>query len=213
VASIKISAGSLAVGIESVLATYVPDAGSSGQYGGAMGTAIVTVTAAQATDTIWVVNGNGTVSGVSAVGTALTSSALTGGGTGVAIDGSGNIWSLNKSTSTVVEFSRASSVLSSGYSGAGLNLRTALAIDGGGIVWITKSNNSISALSITGTPVSSMAYATSIPTPTSISVDGSGNLWITNAGDDSVTEMVGVASPVTTPHDERGKDSKLATKP
>ena len=162
---------------------------------------------------VWIANGNGSVSGLTPAGTAVTPSSLPGGGKGIAIDGSGYIWSLNQGSNSIAVFSNTGSVVSPGFTGGGLSNPSNLTIDGGGVLWITNGNNTISAYSVTGTPITPTAYGASIPTPTSINVDGSGNLWITNAGDNSVTEMIGVASPVVTPTTSAVKNSTVATKP
>ena len=95
----------------------------------------------------------------------------------------------------------------------GINAPAALAIDGASIVWIANGNGTISGVTTTGAAVSSTAYTTGLSTPTSINVDGSGDLWITNSGDNSVTEVIGVATPVITPTTTAVKTNTLATKP
>jgi subtilase family serine protease len=176
-------------------------------------TASVSLTVNPVTNTIWVVNGNGSVSGLTEAGTGVTPSSIPGGGTAVAIDSSGDIWSLGQSSNSLVEFSKSGLVLSSGTSGGGISSPTALAIDGGGVLWIANGNGTISAFSTSGAPVSATAYSAPTSSPTSISVDGSGSLWITNAGDNSVTEVIGVASPVTTPTATAVKNGSVGTKP
>ena len=163
------------------------------------------------TNNVWVANGNGSVSAITESGTAVTTSAVSGGGTGIAIDNAGDVWSLN--TGSVAEFSNTGTVISPGYTGGGINAPTALTIDGAGLVWVTNGNNTLSVLSPTGTPVSTTAYTSLLATPTTVNVDGSGNLWITNAGDNSVTEVIGVATPVTTPQTTAVKNSSVAARP
>jgi hypothetical protein len=69
-------------------------------------------------------------------------------------------------------------------------------------------------LSSAGTAVStSSGYPTTTATPSSLSIDGSGNLWITNAGDNSLTEVIGAAAPVATPIVQAVTNNTLATKP
>jgi hypothetical protein len=164
-------------------------------------------------DNVWVANsGSGSVSGVTPSGTSVANS--TGGGTGIAIDNSGNIWSLNKSASSVAEFSSTGTTVNSGYTGAGINAPGALAIDGAGFVWIANGNSTVSALNSSGGAVStSSGYPTTTSAATSLSIDGSGNLWITNSGSNSVTEVIGAAAPVTTPTTTAVRTNNLAAKP
>jgi ligand-binding sensor domain-containing protein len=162
---------------------------------------------------VWIANGNNSVSALTEAGTAVTSTSVPVGGTAIAIDNAGDVWSLNKSASSVAEFTNLGSVISSGYTAGGINTPTALAIDGAGQVWVTNGNNTLSVLSSTGTAVSSTPYTSVLSTPTSINVDGSGNLWITNSGSNSVTQVIGVAAPVTTPETTAVKNSSLASRP
>jgi len=118
------------------------------------------------------------------------------GGAGVAIDSSGNVWSVNAGSSSVAEFTNTGTVTSSGYTGGGLSAPTSVAIDGLNQVWITNSGGSISVFNSTGTPVSPTAYAGgALNSPTSIAIDISGNLWIANSGGNSVTKVLGAAAP------------------
>ncbi len=166
------------------------------------------------TNNVWVANGNGTVSGITNSGTAVTSTAQSGGGTAIAIDNAGDVWSLNKSGSTVSEYSNVGILISGGSTVGGLNAPTALAIDGAGLVWVTNGGTgTLSVLSAPGTAVSATAYKVSLSTPSSISIDATGNLWITNTGDNSVTEVFGAATPVTTPTSNAVKNNALAAKP
>ncbi len=171
-----------------------------------------TVTLTITPDNVWVANSGGTVSGITATGTSVAST--TGGGTGIAIDATGDIWSLNKAANSVAEFGTTGTIINSGYTGAGISTPTALAIDGSGLVWIANSNSTISVLSSAGAAISgSSGYPTTTSTPSSLSIDASGNLWLTNAGDSSLTEVVGAASPVSTPMTTAVTDNSLATKP
>lgn len=161
---------------------------------------------------VWVVNGSGSLSGLSSSGGSVASTS--GGGKGIAIDNSGSIWSLNASVNSVAKFSNVGTVISSGYTGAGITSPTALAIDGNGMVWIANSNSTVSELSSTGTAVtSSSGYPAASSSPSSLTIDGSGNLWITSSGDNSVTEVIGAAAPVMTPTVKAVSNNALAAKP
>jgi sugar lactone lactonase YvrE len=175
-------------GSQSIVATYPGDsayltASSSGQS--------VYVIA----NNLWIGNPSGTTAAFSATGTPYLNTPVSAGGTGVAIDSAGNIWSLNASGS-VAKLTNTGGVTNAGYSGGGISTPTSLAIDGSGQVWITNSNNSISVFGSNGSPVSTTAYTGgSLSSPTSVAIDISGNLWIANSGSNSVTEVLGVATP------------------
>jgi hypothetical protein len=161
---------------------------------------------------VWTASSTGSVNAITGSGTSLANG--TGGGIGVAIDGAGDVWSINLGVSSVAEFSSTGGMLSSSYSGAGITTPSALAIDGSGMVWLANSNSTVSVLSSAGTAVStSSGYPTTTATPSSLSIDGSGNLWITNAGDNSLTEVIGAAAPVATPIVQAVTNNTLATKP
>ena len=89
----------------------------------------------------------------------------------------------------------------SGLRSTGLNLPTGVAADGASNIWITNGvvAGSIAELNSSGTVLSPTTGLGSLNTPVSIGVDASGNLWTANLGDNSVSEFVGIASPVSTP--------------
>ncbi len=199
------STAALARGTHTITATY----GGDGNFAASTSTSVKTTVLP---NNVWVANSSGSVSGVTSTGTSVASAA--GGGTGIAIDATGNIWSLNKTGSSVAEFTSTGTVVSTGFTGAGITTPSALAIDGSGLVWIANSNSTLSVVNSAGNAVSpSTGYTTTTSTPTSLTIDASGNLWVTNAGDSSVTEVVGAASPVTTPTTTAVGTNNLATKP
>ena len=103
---------------------------------------------------------------------------------GIAIDGAGDVWfsnfgnsSINYVNSSITEFSKSGSILSTanGYLGSGsLAALSDLAIDGSGDVWVTNNRNkSISEVIGVAVPVITPISAGLPATPTS---DGSSNL-------------------------------------
>jgi streptogramin lyase len=203
----------------------------------------------------WVANLNGNsvtaITGGLASGTglsALSGSPFTAGGTlanpsGIAVDGSGNVWVGNTGAHVVAELSSAGATLSgagdtdglllapygiaigpsgsvlatspainavtalsstgaaaafSPASGAGLSTPTSIAVDGAGIVWAANSA-SLSALSATtGTAVTTTGLGT-LASPYGLAIDATGNVWVAGTGDNSVSQFVGLATPILTP--------------
>ena len=73
--------------------------------------------------------------------------------------------------------------------------------DAAGNAWVTNQNgNSVVALNSSGGLVGSYAPSGSnFNSPHGIAIDGSSNVWVMNGGNNSVTEIVGAATPVVTP--------------
>ena len=159
---------------------------------------------------VWVTNDNAdSISEFNSSGVANINSPFTGGGVnfpgGIAIDGSGNVWTGN-STNSISEFNSAGAAISgsSGYTGGGLSTPKGVAVDGAGNVWVVNnSGNSISEFTSSGVAITGASGYTGglLNAPNLPAIDGAGNLWVANGADgaDSITEFVGVASPVVTP--------------
>lgn len=112
-----------------------------------------------------------------------------------------------------------------GATAGGLYFETprGLALDGGGTVWVASqglSGTSSLPAGIFPLNVSLSDYTNAKPYAASslssgalrVAVDGAGNAWVLLA-DNTVTEFVGVATPVVTPLALGLKNKKLATKP
>jgi hypothetical protein len=156
----------------------------------------------QSVSTIWVANGNGTLSAFSNAGVALsTSSGYSGGGSGIAIGTSANVWSGTAGGTTLTRFSKEGALEGSYTSAGGVNSPVSIAIDGAGSVWTANSNSTVSKLTSGGYAVSPSAGFTGggLSSPTAVAIDGSGNVWVTNSGDSSLTEFFGAGSPAVTP--------------
>ena len=98
-----------------------------------------------------------------------------------------------------------------------------LSLDGAGVVWVASQgggNNPVILPSVL--PVAPSLLGSNTPNylvspslsagPLRVAVDGSGNVWVLLA-DNTVTEYVGVATPVVTPIAEGVKTNTLAAKP
>jgi hypothetical protein len=165
---------------------------------------------------IWVVNSAGTPEIIRFTGSSpSTTSTFTGEGLDVpvylAFDPSGNLWVTNDESKTFASEAALSEFNSTGggvgyYDGSGLNDPIGIAIDSNGNVWAAdEEGNCISESNSSGTAISpSTGYGGSgvLNDPFHLAIDLSGNLWVTNPGTGSgntVTEFIGIASPVVTP--------------
>jgi hypothetical protein len=162
----------------------------------------------------WAVNSNSrSISKLSNAGTPISSSGgYTGGGLNgafaVALDGSGNAWVTDYVGNSITEFASSGTPTSgSPYTGGGLNEPIGIAIDGSGNVWATnRGDNSISEFSSSGSAISPSTKGYGVGggpnSPYGVAIDGSGDVWVANvdvSGGGSVTEFIGVGTPVITP--------------
>ncbi len=95
-----------------------------------------------------------------------------------------------------------------GYKGGGLNQPFGIAIDAAGKAWVSNFGApGLTEISAAGTPLSNAKgfQASGLALAPAVAIDASGNLWLTNdllgpgiAGT-SVTEFLGLATPVLTP--------------
>ena len=114
---------------------------------------------------------------------------------GIAIDGSGNVWTANHGSSAVVKLSNLGAPLSgtNGYT-TGVNQPYGIAIDSSTTpnAWVTNyGNNSVAELSNTGSLVGSPLTVGGLNEPIGIAIDTATtpNLWIANYNGASVSEI------------------------
>lgn len=164
----------------------------------------------------WIGNQNdGVVTRISADGSQSNGISCCNGPQALAVDQSGYVWASNYYGDSVSLISPTGSVVSPGYTMTGLVHPLGVAIDGAGSVWTVSARNASGTTSnptltqIAGSSASSPGHALSpsggwlgdagLLLPFGVAIDASGNLWITNFGNDSLTEVVGMAVPVRTP--------------
>jgi sugar lactone lactonase YvrE len=125
----------------------------------------------------------------------------------VAIDANGAVWLSDYAGSAVVQLSSAGTLLQKLTSG-GLNYPEDLAIDGSGFVWVAnyRGNNLSEFSGATGgapssvlSPSGGLGVDAGLIEPFGIALDASGNAWVTSFASASVTQFVGLTSPVKTP--------------
>ena len=104
----------------------------------------------------------------------------------IAIDKAGYTWVSNNADNTITKL------------GSGITVGTyavgegpkAIAVDNSGNIWVV-NDDTVTELSSTGTIIAT--YSAGLG-PSGIAIDSSGNVWVTNYGDNTVTEIMGVAS-------------------
>jgi Bacterial Ig-like domain (group 3)/Abnormal spindle-like microcephaly-assoc'd, ASPM-SPD-2-Hydin/Beta-propeller repeat len=190
---IDITAGTstLAAGTYDVMASFTPS--NTSLYSSTQSTASLLVSGVS----VWIVDGSGGLSELAGNGYSITSAADSGANLAVAIDGSGNAWTVGSGSPLLEETSQTGASLLTIPSGTGgLSSPTAIVIDGNGQVWVA-NNNSVSLFSNAGAALSPATGFTdsSFLAPGGIAVDMTGSVWITNQGNNSVTRILGAAAP------------------
>lgn len=171
-------------------------------------------------------------------GALIVDSDSAGGGTvlpGLAADGAGDIWGIT--TDDVIckvppynglgpeFFSYASNCYNNFETQGGYSYLNAksIALDGAGVVWVASVGGQAANSEVISPNILPIVLGrNSLPTglnsatlavgPLRVAVDGAGNIWVLLA-DNTVTEYVGVATPVVTPLALGIKNGKLAAKP
>ena len=90
------------------------------------------------------------------------------------------------------------------YTQNGLAQPTGLAIDAGGNVWLSQyvgiSEFTSSGIAASGSEgFGGGTSGTGLTGIASIAIDGSGDVWVANNGNNTVTEFIGLSTPVVTP--------------
>ncbi len=167
--------------------------------------------AVDASHNAWVANQAGElpITKISADGTRVTNyDCDCNGASGIAIDQSGNVWVANYYGDSISEVNGCGTMVLGGVTGGGVHHPQGIAVDGSGTVWVANYlGNSISEIngsssSAPGTfasPSSGLGSDAGLLEPYGLAIDASGSAWVTNAGNDTLTQFIGIAAPVKTP--------------
>jgi sugar lactone lactonase YvrE len=151
-----------------------------------------------------------TITKISPDGSQFINYACCRGPAGVAIDQRGFVWIANYNGNSVSQLAADGTVISTGYSDnqASLQHPQGIAIDGSGHVWVTNIlGSSITELAGSAatspgqilSPTAGWALDAAVAYGYAVAIDASGNLWIPNFTTNTLTEIVGLATPVKTP--------------
>lgn len=182
---------------------------STGYTGGGAFLFPVTI-ALDANGTPWIASQNGAATHLSTSGSVIGTVACCSIPTGIAVDGSGDVWVADHFSNAVVHISGTNgTVLSTTVKEGGLADPNNMATDGGGNVWVT--NGLTGTLTEIAGAMSSVAAGTALSpatgygldagmqAPYGIAIDESGNIWVTSFDDSRLVRFIGLASPIKTP--------------
>ncbi len=167
--------------------------------------------AIDANNNAWVGNSYGnTVTKVSPDGSQFTSYSCCNWAGGIAIDQRGYVWVANYMGDSISQLAADGTIISSGYSDGKASIwhPQGIAIDGAGHVWITNIlGSSITELAGSAatspgqilSPTAGWVHDAGLTTGWAIAIDASGNLWVVSNDKSTLTEIVGLATPVKTP--------------
>jgi uncharacterized repeat protein (TIGR02543 family) len=164
---------------------------------------------------VFITNGAGGLSELTDSGAAVNTTLYPGGNGAVAVDATGNVWSVNAGSSVLYETNQLGTGQTSiGSGAAGLNAPAGIAVDGANQIWVTNGNGSVSEFTNAGAAVSPGSGYTdsSLAGSSGIAVDLAGSVWVANTGNNSVTRMLGAAAPAA-PLATAGKTGKTGTRP
>jgi len=122
---------------------------------------------------------------------------------GVATDSvHGRVWAAATGINALTGLTSGGATVTGGpFVGGGVSQPLSVAVDGSGTVWTVGSaaTGSVSAFTSNGAAITPTAGLGSLNMPVNLALDAAGNLWTIDAGDNSVTEFVGLASATVTP--------------
>lgn len=161
--------------------------------------------AIDATNNVWISSsGNDVVSEISNTGANLSGA---GGFTdgvlqapaGLVIDGNARTYVAGTGDNAVTVLAATGTpVAATPVTGGGVVLPTGVAVDGANVVFTTNSQTAGSFSRIASPTATAISIGT-LNGPVGIAVDASGSVWTTNTGDNTVSQFIGLATPVRTP--------------
>jgi streptogramin lyase len=165
--------------------------------------------AVDANHNAWVANQSAnSITKISADGSTTTVITCCNGASGIATDQGNNVWVANYYGNSISEVSSGGVVRLNGVTGGGVLHPQGIAVDGSGTVWVANyRGNSISEVSgassasagIFLSPAGGFGVDASLSQPYGLALDGSGNVWVSNFGNDTITQFLGIATPIKTP--------------
>ncbi|MGB6722376.1 MAG: NHL repeat-containing protein [Terracidiphilus sp.] len=182
----------------------------SGGWGGAS-LAFPVALAVDSNHNAWVANQAGQlpITRISADGSQLTNfNCDCDGASGIAVDQKGNVWVANYYSDSISELNSSGTLLLDAETGGGLKHPNGIGVDGAGSVWVTNYlGNSLSEISGSSSaapgsflsPSGGFGTDASLLQPFALAIDASGNIWVSTFGNSTLTQFIGVASPVETP--------------
>ncbi len=125
----------------------------------------------------------------------------------IAIDSQGSGWVAAGAQTNLFKFTTNGTASSYGVvnnsNQGGLASPAWVAIDGANSVWVTNTGNAyaLSEFNNAGNAISGDAgyQSGTLNNPSFLAIDASGDVWVPNCSGNSVTELIGVATPVVTP--------------
>jgi sugar lactone lactonase YvrE len=187
--------------------TGVPISGAGG-----WGSSALQFPVALAVDSLhnaWVANQSGsTISKVTSTGITSVIRGCCNGASGIATDQSDTLWVANYYGDSVSEVDNSGRVILNQINGGGLLHPLGIAVDGAGSIWVGNyrggtiselSHPTATAPSVLISPPTGFGTDASMIEPYGIALDASGNVWVSSYGTNSITQFIGIASPIHTP--------------
>ncbi len=133
-------------------------------------------------------------------------------GTGIVVDSGNNIWIADHYTSKLVEFANSCTYNTSLST---IGAPKGLAIDGNNTLWTINASNQLGAVTTSGTAVSPTGGYAPVISGTLVGpvIDGSGNVWFADTTNNTLQELIGIATPVVTPLSVGAATNKLGSRP